>query len=325
MFKWKPRCHTSPSVLPHPVLVLVRLPACTRLGPGDPWQLCISPTLLLSLTDNYSRLSTRFLPVSRPRLYKKNLSVEMRGCAISRVGSRGRSKPPLPSGFYSELINTEALQYATLKKVSFDLQTEPERLSAHSSITALKNPDSGMLYVVSLTVFFLRRTGPQWYEDHSLWWTSWCHSVGWNGDIVLLNPDSSVLRIKPWDAAQHVQLMAGTIIVYEICAKTISRNLSFSTPKVASEDTRRDHKLYERPHHMGASSIESFSRGRAWPSVMYNACSDSGAEFMELKEGQKSTPYETPSMFTFAWEWNSFFCSAGWEDTADYCSTLRYT
>lgn len=73
-------------------------------------------------------------------------------------------------------------------------------------------------------------------------------------------------------------------------------------------------------------AVESFGQDQAWLSrVMYNACNDTGAEFMELKEGQKSTPYETPSMFTFAWEWNSFFCSAGREDTVNYCSALHCT
>lgn len=73
-------------------------------------------------------------------------------------------------------------------------------------------------------------------------------------------------------------------------------------------------------------AVESFGQDQAWLSrVMYNACNDAGAEFMELKEGQKSTPYETPSMFTFAWEWNSFLCSAGRQDTVDYCSALYST
>lgn len=41
MFKWKPHRLTSTSIL-NPVLVLLHLPACTRLGPGALWQLCIS-------------------------------------------------------------------------------------------------------------------------------------------------------------------------------------------------------------------------------------------------------------------------------------------
>lgn len=39
----------------------------------------------------------------------------------------------------------------------------------------------------------------------------------------------------------------------------------------------------------------SFGQERAWPGVMYNACNDADTEFMELKEGLKSTPYETPA------------------------------
>lgn len=76
-----------------------------------------------------------------------------------------------------------------------------------------------------------------------------------------------------------------------------------------SEDIREE--TQECPNSRFHPAVGSFGQDRAWPGVMYNACNDADTEFMELKEGQKSSPYETPSMFTFAWEWKSFFCSAG--------------
>lgn len=98
-----------------------------------------------------------------------------------------------------------------------------------------------------------------------------------------------------------------------MCCTSIKGTQTVLAFKAAPEDTRGGREQHERLHQIPWSpAAESFGQDRAWLSrVMYNACNDAGAEFVELKEGQKSTPYETPSMFTFAWEWNSFLCSAG--------------